>query len=92
MAGKLVIGRCRFDRQRCESLLDALRNWRRKYDEGRQNYGELVHDWSSHGAAAFTYMALSDDEIVAPAPRNPLSIELEDGVRQAEDMPFHYGD
>lgn len=39
--------------------LDALRNYRREYDEKRQVfYDKPLHDWSSHAADAFRYLAV----------------------------------
>lgn len=39
--------------------LDALRNYRREYDEKRQVfYDKPLHDWSSHASDAFRYLAV----------------------------------
>ena len=39
--------------------LDALRNYRREYDEKRNIfYDKPLHDWSSHAADAFRYLAV----------------------------------
>jgi phage terminase large subunit len=39
--------------------LDALRNYRREYDEKRQVfYDKPLHDWSSHSSDAFRYLAV----------------------------------
>lgn len=39
--------------------LDALRNYRREYDEKRSVfYDKPLHDWSSHAADAFRYLAV----------------------------------
>jgi len=39
--------------------LDALRNYRREYDEKRNVfYDKPLHDWSSHAADAFRYLAV----------------------------------
>ncbi len=39
--------------------LDALRNYRREYDERRNVfYDKPLHDWSSHAADAFRYLAV----------------------------------
>ena len=43
--------------------LDCLRNYRREYDEKRKVfYDRPLHDWSSHGADAFRYLAIGLDE------------------------------
>jgi phage terminase large subunit len=39
--------------------LDALRNYRREYDEKRNVfYDKPLHDWSSHASDAFRYLAV----------------------------------
>ena len=39
--------------------LDALKNYRRDFDEKRQLfYDKPLHDWSSHGSDAFRYLAV----------------------------------
>jgi hypothetical protein len=40
----------------CELLLEALRNYRQKWDDNKQIYSPL-HDWTSHGADAFRYLS-----------------------------------
>lgn len=38
----------------------ALLNYRREFDEDKQEYSESeVHDWASHGGSAFTYAAVA---------------------------------
>lgn len=57
--GRLILPRCYFDLQKCKRGIDALRSWHRA--ENAQT-GELrnepIHDWSSHGADAFSYLAM----------------------------------
>lgn len=44
---------------RTKQGLDALKNYRREYDEKRNVfYDKPLHDWSSHGADAFRYLAV----------------------------------
>lgn len=58
-AGRNLIPRCWFDSERCERGLEALRSYRR---DVIARTGELstrpLHDWSSHAADAFRYLAL----------------------------------
>lgn len=50
-------GRARFH-TRCELGLDALKAYRREWDEEGRSYSSTpVHDWSSHTADAFRYVA-----------------------------------
>lgn len=54
-----TIPRCWFDAKACELGLQALRNYRKEYDDRRQEYKPRpLHDWSSHAADAFRYLAV----------------------------------
>jgi len=45
-----------------EAGLDALRNYRREYNERQQVfYDKPLHDWSSHAADSMRYLAISLD-------------------------------
>ena len=59
-AARMLFSRCVFDEKKCRAGLDALQNYRWDYN---QRMGELkaspVHDWSSHAADAFRYLAIS---------------------------------
>lgn len=62
-AARETLARCRFDRQRCASGLQALRQYRAEYDEERKVLKPTpLHDWSSHGADAFRYLAMGWNE------------------------------
>jgi hypothetical protein len=50
---------CWFDGEKCARGLEALRNYRRAFDIHLGYFRPApVHDWSSHGADAFRYLAL----------------------------------
>jgi phage terminase large subunit len=61
-AVRMVIPRCWFDAKKCARGLDALRLYRAEYDD---KLGVLrphpVHDWCSHAADAFRYLAMTLD-------------------------------
>ncbi|MBX7250258.1 MAG: PBSX family phage terminase large subunit [Caulobacteraceae bacterium] len=58
-AARAVFGRCWFDQQRCADGLHALRHYRYEVgDDGRLS-GRPLHDWASHAADAFRYLAVS---------------------------------
>jgi phage terminase large subunit len=49
---------CWFDSEKCEHGLDALRLYRREYDDKLRMFKERpLHDWTSHAADAFRYLA-----------------------------------
>lgn len=58
-----MLPRCWFDLEKCERGIDALRSYRRDWDEKLQNYRDRpLHDWSSHASDAFRYLALGMQE------------------------------
>lgn len=58
-AARLLLARCWFDAERCARGLEALRHYRCEWDARRQTFRERpLHDWASHGADAFRYLAM----------------------------------
>ena len=59
-AVRVLLGqRTRIHAENCKDGLMALENYRRKYDEDTRTYAkEPLHDWSSHYADAFRYLAV----------------------------------
>jgi hypothetical protein len=58
-AARLLLPRCWFDAERCARGLEALRHYRAEWDERRQALrARPLHDWSSHAADAFRYLAM----------------------------------
>ena len=61
-AVRRMLPRCWFH-PRTKAGLNALRNYRREHDEKRVVFYEKpLHDWSSHAADAFRYLAIGLDE------------------------------
>ena len=61
-AVRRLLPRCWFD-HKTKPGLDAVRNYRREYNEKQQVfYDKPLHDWSSHFADAFRYLAIGLDE------------------------------
>lgn len=71
-AARQIFDRCWFDRTKTETGVDALRAYRYEYSEARQEFTrEPVHDWASHAADAWRYLAIAmtagaDDEKPKP--------------------------
>lgn len=61
-AGRMLMPRCYFNKTKCAGLLDALRQYREKIDEKRNVSLGPLHDWASHDADAYRYMAVSLQE------------------------------
>lgn len=58
-AARSMLARCWFDGGNCERGIEALRQYRRDFDEKLKTWrGRPLHDWTSHGADAFRYLAV----------------------------------
>src|SRR5882724_4273269 len=58
-AARLLLARCWFDGEKCARGLEALRHYRCEWDPRRQALRDRpLHDWSSHAADAFRYLAM----------------------------------
>ena len=61
-ASKLVFPRCWFDSAKCEPGLESLRNYRRDFNARLHEFKDApLHNWASHGADAFRYLAVSHE-------------------------------
>jgi phage terminase large subunit len=57
-AARRLIAKCWFDKEKCKDGLEALRAYRREWNEDRRCFSpKPLHDWSSHGADAWRYLA-----------------------------------
>jgi hypothetical protein len=57
-AVRTLFGRFWFDAEKCREGMNALKNYRKQYDEKRKTYNnQPYHDWSSNGADAFRTLA-----------------------------------
>jgi phage terminase large subunit len=58
-AVRSILPRCWFDAARCQRGIEALRQYRRDYDDRLKAFkGRPLHDWTSHAADAFRYLAM----------------------------------
>lgn len=78
-AARLTLPRCRFDAERCAKGLESLRQYRREWDDQRKAFSDRPrHDWTSHAADAFRYLALAWREMrpepVKAAPKPPAGV------------------
>lgn len=64
-----------FDAEKCEQGLEALKNYRKEYDEKTKTFkNHPLHDWSEHGSSSFRYFAVGHKvkpEAKPPAPAVP---------------------
>lgn len=58
-AARSMLDRCWFDEDNTTRLVECLRQYRRAYDEkGKAWRSNPLHDWTSHGADSFRYLAV----------------------------------
>ena len=58
-AVRKVLKLCWFDELKCEKGINALRHYKRRYNELLKAFSDTpLHDWASNGADAFRYLAL----------------------------------
>jgi hypothetical protein len=57
-AARLILPRCWFDAAKCARGIESLRSYQRNYDQRLKVFSDRpLHDWASHGADAFRYLA-----------------------------------
>lgn len=58
-AARSMLNKCWFDEEKCERGIEALLQYRREFDEKLKSWrGRPLHDWTSHGADSFRYLAV----------------------------------
>jgi phage terminase large subunit len=79
-AVRQTLPRCWFDKTKCRDGLERLRQYRREWDEDKKCFKEKpLHDWASHAADAFRYLALAW-RMVTPEPVKPAPKFLQDAT------------
>src|SRR5262249_38508643 len=59
-AARLTIPKAKFDARRCERGIECLKSYQAEWNEELRTFKKTpLHDWSSHGADAFRYLAVS---------------------------------
>jgi phage terminase large subunit len=98
-AGRLILPKCRINKDTCYAGIEALRAYRRTFNEKTQQYANTpLHDWSSNGSDAFRYMALVTDinkmveETVEEKDGSLTAPEYTlDGLHKARERKYDYG-
>lgn len=93
-AARKVLPNCYFNSVSCYDGIEALRAYRRAYNESTKSFSNKpVHDWASNGSDAFRYLSLvTQDRLqVKPDPRivsepliKPPEYKLEDLFRERD--------
>lgn len=61
-AVRTILGICEFDQEACSEGIKVLKNYRKEWDENLSCFkASPRHDWASHGADAFRYLAINAD-------------------------------
>jgi phage terminase large subunit len=59
-AARLMLPKCVFDETKCRQGVEALKQYRRDWDDKLKTFRQRpLHDWTSHAADAFRYLAMS---------------------------------
>ena len=70
-AARLLLPRCWFDKEKTHKGVECLKAYRYEYDDKRKTLRNVpLHDWSSHAADAFRYLAMGIDKVVGPTDFN----------------------
>lgn len=68
---RMMLPKTYFDRQKCFDGVEALKLYRREYDDDKKVFRDKpLHDWTSHAADAARYMAIAYRE-ASPEVRRP---------------------
>lgn len=58
-SARMIFSRCYFDTEKCARGIECLRQYRREWDEKAKVFRQRpLHDWTSHAADAFRYLAM----------------------------------
>ena len=78
-AARNLLPRCWFDREKCFAGVEALKLYRSEYNEIKQVLSNApLHDWTSHAADSFRYLAVSLKE--RPTQHKPLDYSARDAA------------
>ena len=71
--------KCFFDARKCETLVDALHDYHREWDENKQTFLDNdVHNWASHPADAFRYGVMHEPQTDTNSFRAPVATNAYD--------------
>ena len=71
-ATRNIIGRCWFDEDKCERGIEALRSYRKEWDDKRKTFRDNpLHDWASHYADSFGLLPMTVKRSGFSEPKRP---------------------
>lgn len=84
-AVRVILTKCWFDSIKCQRGLDALKNYEKKWDSKNNLFMDKpLHNWASHGADAFRYLALTYGS-------GRRKLNMVDLQREADNKYNHFG-
>jgi len=87
-AARMLFPEIWFNEMPCEMLIEALKTYRRAWDEDKKAFSnQPIHDWSSHYADVFRYFA-----IVAQKTKQPNPTQRERVVQTYNHYPYSLDD
>ncbi len=91
-AGRMSFKSMWFDAERCKFGIEALRQYRAEFDDKAKVFKTTPkHDWTSHAADAFRYMAMAwkalKPAVEKPKPKTDLIYQVVDGRLTANMSP-----
>lgn len=86
-AARLTLPKCYFDKTKCKDGFNALTLYRREYDSIRKVYKDRpLHDWTSHPADAFRYLAIGwreeQEKRKPPVPRFEMDLSINELIKR----------
>ena len=71
-AARLMFSHLYIHERNCATFIEAIRNYRREWDEMNQTFKDKpVHDWTSHAADMFRYAAVMEGRMINPQDYDP---------------------
>lgn len=71
-AARLTISRCWFHSERCKEGINALKQYKREWDQSIRQFKKTPkHDWTSHPADAFRYLSMGHRDLPHPEIKKP---------------------
>jgi hypothetical protein len=80
-AVRVFLPKCWFDAAKCARGIEALKLYHADFDDKLQALrAHPVHDWTSHGADSFRYLATGFDQVANVMPKRTRSINMHGGM------------
>ena len=76
-AARLLLHHCYFDELNCEQGLNALRSYQREWDDVKRVFRKTpLHNWASHAADSFRYLAIAYRNLKPKEPESDWQEEM----------------